>query len=208
MVAKTYDGQTARFLATVATCMPSLSGEVMQNWVDNPKALKKALEALASQTQSPARQKKSAATFNTTVHVDRSIRPAYPDWVKEPLHPELEGAGPTEFDLSKVDEWLHDDQKNGKYVRGQVIYDHLKANDMLEGCFGLADLLAIQKPGIAVFRKHFAGKAVFGWKSVVRDRGGGLFVPYLYGLGGQVKLLWRWLDDDWSGGHPALRFAS
>lgn len=43
MTTKTFDGQTARFLAAVATCMPSLQGDVMQGWIDNPKALKKAL---------------------------------------------------------------------------------------------------------------------------------------------------------------------
>jgi hypothetical protein len=43
MTTKTFDGQTARFLAAVATCMPSLQGDVMQGWIDNPNALKKVL---------------------------------------------------------------------------------------------------------------------------------------------------------------------
>ncbi len=43
MMAKTFDSQTARFLAAVATCMPSLQGDVMQGWIDNPNALKKTL---------------------------------------------------------------------------------------------------------------------------------------------------------------------
>lgn len=46
MTAKTYDGQTARFLASVATCMPGLSGEVMQGWINNPAGLKKFLRGL------------------------------------------------------------------------------------------------------------------------------------------------------------------
>lgn len=47
MSTKTFDSQTARFLATVATCMPPLSSDVMQGWIDNPKALKKTLGALS-----------------------------------------------------------------------------------------------------------------------------------------------------------------
>ncbi|MEI7452238.1 MAG: hypothetical protein WCK37_03485 [Candidatus Falkowbacteria bacterium] len=46
--ANTYDAHTARFIATVATCLPEISSDVMQGWIENPKALKKVLnEALA-----------------------------------------------------------------------------------------------------------------------------------------------------------------
>lgn len=47
MLTKTFNKQTARFLATVATCMPSLSSDVMQGWITNPEALKEALRALS-----------------------------------------------------------------------------------------------------------------------------------------------------------------
>ena len=141
------------------------------------------------------------------IRVDRTVRPAYPDWVKDILHPELENTGPAEYNIDAVELWLHEGQKGGKWVKGQVIYDHLKANNMLDGCLGLADLLAIQAKGIAFFRQHFAGKAVFGWKSAVRRRDGGLYVPYLYGYGDKVVLCWRWLDVDWNDNNPAARFA-
>jgi hypothetical protein len=144
----------------------------------------------------------------TIIHVTRSVPPTYPDWVKEVRHPELQVTGPAEFDLAKLEQWLHEDQHGSNYVRGQVIYDDLAQNAVLESCLGLADLLAIQKLGIKVFRQHFAGKAVFGWKSVVRDRNGYLCVPYLYEDGGQVKLYWNWLDFGWYERYPALRFAS
>ena len=42
-VAKTFDKQTAKFLAVVGENMPELSGNVMQEWIQNPKALQKAL---------------------------------------------------------------------------------------------------------------------------------------------------------------------
>ena len=150
---------------------------------------------------------KAKTVTGSIIRVDRSIRPAYPEWVDKIMHPELEKTGPKRFDLAKIDLWLHDGQKSGT-VRGQVIYDYLTSNDMLESCLGLADLLAIQKLGIEVFRKHFEGKAVFGWKSVVRSRLGSLHVPCLVEGGGQVLLSRNWLCNGWGGDNPALRFAS
>ena len=43
MAAKTYDRQTAKFLAVVGENMPELSGDVMQEWIQNPKAVQKIL---------------------------------------------------------------------------------------------------------------------------------------------------------------------
>ena len=144
----------------------------------------------------------------TVVRIDRSTRPAYPDWAAEVLHPELELTGPAEYTLGSLEQWLHDGQKNGSWRKGEVIYEHLESNNMLEGCLGLADLLAIQELGIKAFRRYFAGKAVFGWKSVVRDRDGGLLGPCLVERDGEVVLGWFWLGGGWGSGAPALRFAS
>lgn len=147
------------------------------------------------------------------IRVDRSIRPVYPDWadkkwVNDEKFMALEKTGPSEYGLQSIEQWLHDRQKNGGRRRGQVIQDYLTSSNMLESCLGLADLLAIQKFGIEIFRKHFAGKAAFGWKSVVRDRDGDLRAPYLVGDDGRVELGWGWLDGVWGGSSPALRFAS
>ena len=43
---KTYDSQTAKFIATVCQNMPELSGDIMQGWIENPKGLKKFLKGL------------------------------------------------------------------------------------------------------------------------------------------------------------------
>ncbi len=141
------------------------------------------------------------------IYVDRSIRPAYPDWVQEVLYPELEATGPSEFDAGKLEQWLHGDQKHGVVV-GNVIHEYHKEHDMLKDDLGLRDLEEIQKKGIDFFRKYFQGKAVFGWKSVVRVRGGRLGVPCLYEGSGRVCLCWRWLGYAWGDYYPALRFAS
>jgi hypothetical protein len=139
------------------------------------------------------------------VHVDRSVKPSYPDWFKKLMHPELECSGPAEYDLNTVSQWLHDDQKNGS-VQGNTIYKHLQKGDALATCLNLQDGLALQQKGIAVFRKLFAGKAVFLWGSVVRDRNGGLDVPCLCVYGDEVVVFWLWLDGHWYSINPALRF--
>jgi hypothetical protein len=125
------------------------------------------------------------------VRVDRSVKPTYPDWMGKVMHPELELAGPAEYNLQTgVEEWLHDNQKRGS-VEGNTIYKDLQKGDNLATCLNLQDGLAIQAKGIAVFRKLFAGKAVFLWGSVVRNRNGDLLVPYLCDYGDRVGLLWR-----------------
>ena len=43
ITAKTYDRQTATFLAVVGQNMPEISSDIMQGWIENPKALQKAL---------------------------------------------------------------------------------------------------------------------------------------------------------------------
>ena len=141
------------------------------------------------------------------VRVDRSVKPSYPDWMKKLMHPELELAGPAEYNLQDgVEQWLHDDQKRGS-VQGNTIYKHLQKGDALATCLNLQDGLAIQQKGIAVFRKLFSGKAVFLWGSVVQFRNGGLRVPCLCGDGDRVGLLWGWLGYGWDSVSPALRFS-
>lgn len=147
--------------------------------------------------------------INTLIRIDRSVKPAYPDWVKEIMHPELEAVGPAEYDLVKVELYLHlHDEQDGKRMKGTKLYDHLKETDSLKNCLGLHDALEIQKKGIKVFRKLFGIKTVFCWKSVVRSHDGSLNVPYVYGGGSKVVVDWSWLGNDWRGRNPAARFAS
>lgn len=139
------------------------------------------------------------------IRINRAARPVYPDWMEKLMHPELEATGPAEYNLGDIDQWLHEKQKTG-VAGGNEIYEHLENNGTLESCLGLADLHAIQKLGIEVFRKHFAGKAVFGWRSVVLNRDGSLHVPCLIEDGDEVKLYWNRLVFDWCVVFPALRF--
>ncbi len=141
------------------------------------------------------------------INVNRSLRPSYPEWMKKLIHPELEIAGPSEYNLKDgVDQWLHDDQKNGT-VEGNKIYEKLKSDNALTYCLNLQDLLAIKAEGTTFFRKLFVGKAVFGWGSVVEFHNGKVVVPCLVEDSKKVLLVnWRELGQIWSSNNPALRF--
>ena len=207
MSAKAYDKKTAAFAGWLIQNIPdTLTDEIMDGWMNNPTATKKFLAGLVPPETTSAK----AVVVKDIIRVDRSIRPAYPDWTGVVMHPELENTGPERFDLAKVRDnlWLHDGQKNGGRVTGQVIYDHLKSTDTLKTCLGLRDGEEIQKKGIEVFRQYFNGKAIFLWKSVVRHRDGGLSVPSLCEDGGRVVIGWYWLDNSWGDASPAVRFAS
>lgn len=141
------------------------------------------------------------------IRVDRSLKPNYPDWMEKLMHPELEFAGPAEYSLDEVDQWLHDDQKCGPVI-GYTIYKYLQKGNELATCLNLQDGLAIQQKGIAVSRHLFPGKliGVCLWGSVVQDCRGRLSLPYLFGLGGEVVLDWDWLVNPWRSKLSALRF--
>jgi len=150
--------------------------------------------------------RKEPCWVDNIICVDRIV-PLYPEWVEKPLFPELEKTEPSEYGIVQIKEWFHQDQKRGP-AKGFAILEYLKSQNILKSCAGLSDLLAIEAKGIDFFLKHFAGKAVFGWQSVVQRRDGDLFVPYLVEHGEGVVLGWRWLELDWDSRGPALYFAS
>lgn len=141
------------------------------------------------------------------VRVDRSVKLSYPDWFKKLEHPELECTGPAEYDLRMaVQQWLANGQERG--ITGDRIHTQLKKDNVLASCLNLQDGLAIQQKGIVVFRKLFANKAVFLWGSVVQDRFGNLYVPYLFdGVRVVVDWCWIWMGGSFNSNDPALCFS-
>lgn len=140
--------------------------------------------------------------------IDHSIHLSYPNGMEKVMHPEMESNGPAEYDISAVEQWLHEKQKNGGCIDGNEIYTYLKKTDMLKTCLGLRDLEEIQKKGIVFFQKHFQNKAIFGWKGVVLFCNDSLRSPYLCDDGDKVVLHWCWLGRSWLVRSPALRLAS
>jgi hypothetical protein len=50
MSAKTYDRQSGKLIARIAENLPEMSGDIMQGWIDNPKALQGFLAGLCPPT--------------------------------------------------------------------------------------------------------------------------------------------------------------
>ncbi len=145
-------------------------------------------------------------SFNTLIRVDRSVKPLYPNWIKEVLCPEFAETGPEQFDLANVELWLHGMQEKGS-IAGNELYTYLRENDLLKDCLNLRDGEEIQKNGVRAFNKFFKVEALCLWKSAVSTDDGDFFVPYLRDAGG-VVVRWGKLDDLWDRKSPAGRFRS
>ncbi len=196
------DREIAKLVARIAYNLPDMDAEAMKFWIKRPKKLRKFLSGLNPPKADPVLE----PVLDFIVRVDRSTKPTYRYWHKELKNPELELAGPAEYNLQDgVEQWLHPDQ-NRRPLDAKTIYKHLQTGDALATCLNLQDGLAIQAKGVAVFRKLFAGKKVFLWGSVAE----GLFdysvVPYLVFRERKVMVCWERLSSRLGSKCPALRF--
>jgi len=67
MVTKTYDRQTAKFLAVLGENMPEVSSDIMQEWIENPKALQAVLRNVLCSVD-------MTATLQTQLSAWRSLK--------------------------------------------------------------------------------------------------------------------------------------
>jgi hypothetical protein len=112
MIAKTYDRQTAKFLAVVGENMPELSGDVMQGWIQNPKAVQRTLSNAFCPPEETPRFKiwkiiKLGTDLKTAEDFRRALRDGefrLSDWASDTLgKPAFTAATEeTEVDLIKV----------------------------------------------------------------------------------------------------------
>ena len=132
------------------------------------------------------------------IRVARSSDPVYPNWSKGALHPEPAGTRAAELDLARLELWCPP-RGNLRQVRtGQWFYRQLKKAGLIERCLGLRDLVEIRNHGVRYYRQHFGSWTVFGWRSVVRDGLGFLYVPYLFEFGDGVEVHWFLLEFAWA----------
>jgi len=147
--------------------------------------------------------------IDSVIHVDRTVAPARPDWMKTPLHPELELTGPAEYDLkTNMDISFLPGQGDAKFT-GLDAYEHLKSNNLLEGCLGLADGLALRERGIKAYVKFFESKdgaVVALWTGVFKDDDGKLYVPLAMPVLNKVAITKGDLSVLWTKYRPLVRF--
>ena len=121
MNANTYHPQTAKFLATMATCMPNLSGDIMQKWIMNPTGLKSVLAgALLPVEQAPA----------TPVEpiIDCAADPFVPNgWTVETHQP----GGQWKWNPEQVEFYLSPEQNKGKVITGNKLRQELAGKPVL-----------------------------------------------------------------------------
>jgi hypothetical protein len=147
--------------------------------------------------------------IDSVLHVDRTVAPVHPEWMKAPLHPELELKGPAEYDLkTNMDISFLPGQGDDKFT-GLDAYEHLKSNNLLDGCLGLADGYAIRERGAKAFSKFFEAKdgaVVALWTAVFTDEDGKLCVPLAIPILGKVAISKGDLSILWTKYRPLVRF--
>jgi hypothetical protein len=164
----------------------------------------------------PAAKKKFKDTLpveekiDSILHVDRTVPPAHPEWMKAPLHPELELTGPAEYDMKSLQSSFVKGQESGTFT-GMDVYEHLKAENLLSGCLGLADGWAIRERGIKAYCKFFEAKdgaVVALWTAVFKDDDGKLYVPLAMPVLNKVAITKGDLSVAWTKYRPLVRFAA
>lgn len=104
--------------------------------------------------------------------------------------------------------YLHEKQKNGGWIKGFDLENHLEETKLIDRCLSLDDELVkgwLANP--SSYPEEFKGKAVFLWKSK-RSSGDSRRVAFLYWRDDRVIVYWRWLGRWWSGDYPALLASS
>ena len=141
------------------------------------------------------------------VHVDRSVRPSYLKQCGELVQPELGLGGPSDYSLqTDVEQWIYEKQRHGQ-VQGNEVFQHLRTG-ALSSYLGEQDGLAIQKKGLIVFYKLFAGgrKRAFLWGTTTKRQLGQKYVQIIREKNGRVVIEWFWLMDFLGPFDVALRF--
>jgi len=141
--------------------------------------------------------------------VNRKVPLSLPAWITEQPFPALGARPPEKYDLASVEQWLHDDQKNGNTVIGYELFGFLTKQDMFASCLSAWDLEAIQARGLDVFRRFFAGKTLLGWGSIGFDVRSRVVVSCLRELNGELVLDWLPIDSPnirLGAEYPVLRF--
>lgn len=107
----------------------------------------------------PVEKKVFEDGMDPIIRVDRKIFPVY-GCVGRWKHPALQCTGPAEFNVEKLEFWLHPDLDkiiNGqpKSISGTDIHLLFKGTGELERCLNIRDGEEIKKRGIDFFRKYF-----------------------------------------------------
>lgn len=187
----TLHAQTARFVASLATCLPELDTEEMQRWIGHPMRLKAVLnEALVG--RSPH-----------IINLDAD--PFVPSGMKVEQH--VTGGGQFEWHLSKITFSLFTNHENGL---SDVVNTAVQIRKGFEGKPVLnANVLDYLVHHPNLIPDDWKGKAVFFWGTIYRGAAKNQCVRYLRWSGGR-GWYWNpwWFNEELYGTHPAAMLAA
>ena len=121
----------------------------------------------------------------------------FPEWATGTLLPERKEKRSTPIRLDELELWHPRSSKKGAMETGAEVYRRITKARLIERCLSLREVIQIQRRGLRSYRKYFGGRAVFGWRSAVRDRLGFRYVPYLFEFGDGVYVHWYLFDFAW-----------
>jgi hypothetical protein len=121
----------------------------------------------------------------------------FPKWVTSELVPERKTSDSALIRPSELERWHPPSGKKRRMETGADVYRKIKKARLLACCLDLRELMQIERKGIRFYRKYFGRRAVFGWRSAVRDRLGFRYVPYLFEFGDGVYVHWYLFDFAW-----------
>ena len=132
--------------------------------------------------------------------IDLNAQPLVPDSWSVEKH---QKGGELTWDAVKASLYLSKEQQNGKHIEGYQLRQELKKKPVYNA--NLLDYLLAHQHLIP---DEWIGKAVFFWGTIYRVLGGNLCVRCFDWSGDGCNWSRRWLDRDWSNGHPAAVFSS
>jgi len=206
MSAKTLDRQTAKFLARISENIPVVSSEVMQGWIQNPRALQKVLrEALVP----PA--------MGRFINIDRTLESRLFD----PARIKILGQGwkideqderaldITELDITQI-RFKHMLRKGESLISGEERWGRLKDISIISGTIRLdAKILfaLLKKPKL--IPEWWNEKRVYFDGTVLRSPEGHRYVLYMYCRGkNSWGWGWTWLEEKRGVDHPSAVLTS
>jgi len=116
---------------------------------------------------------------------------------------EHQKGGKVKWTKESVQLYLSANQKGGKWIEGDDLRKELAGKPVLNACV-LDYLLA--HPGL--IPEEWKSKFVFFWGTIYRSSDGGLYVRFLYWLGGRWRWGCHWLVYGWGVNGPAALSAS
>jgi len=185
---KTYDGQTAAFLAAVATCMPrNMSSEVMQGWITDLTGLKKIL----AEAFCPPSQNYITHTFTILVDETKTVE----ELVVEGNY-DWSDSNVTSKNFPRSEEGTKDKKEVALFHFNKTMTSEDVIAEMKKDGYRPATIFELLALGVTQPELQRGFPIIALGSDCTFD--GSRHVAYLYESAGGRNLHLLWLDNDWN----------